>query len=590
MKSYNLSYLLLLIFILTTSCATKGVQVDEVKAKNKKEEQVDLSVSNYTAYYHYSLSKLHFFRRDFRSALSEARIAEQIDTKSAPLKYNLAIVLMTLNRFTEALIMLEESIKLNPDYEPAHKILGRIYASSTDPKKRKEALDKLNKSAKYDPKDSETYMFLGIVQSEQNNYEEAISNFKKFIQISPRDERGYYFLGRIYFQTDRLQKAEENFRRAVDLNPDYVSALIDLALIYEKRGILAESEGLYKLLVSKFPNNIDVFMRYGNFLYRTNRKSDASKQYETAGKLDSDNTNLKLRLVLLYIDNKNYDKAIQDLKLILLGDPENEKAKYYLALSYIETDNFEQALDLLDSISTDSKLYNDVLIQKSYLYEKKGEVAKSIVIIEEAYKSDTENEPIVNYLGSLYRKNKEYDKAIDLYKKYMENHPQSESILYSLGVTYYLDKQEDDSISTMKEILKMNPEHVEALNFIGYSYAEMGKNLDEAEKFVNKALEISPNKGYIIDSLGWIYYKKGRLEEALELLLKAATLTSNDPEVMEHIGDVYKFKGEFKKALDYYKRGFEIADGVDEDVANKLKNKAEQTEHKINELNATKSS
>ena len=208
MKLYNLAYLLFLILILTTSCATKEIHSDIKKKEDKQQENItDLSVSNYSAYYHFTLSRLHFFRRDFRAALSEARIAEQIDTKSAPLKYNLAIVLMTLNRFTEALIMLEQSITLNPDYEPAHKILGRIYASSTDPNKRKEALKKLNKSVEYDPRDAETFMFLGIIQSEQNNYKEAIYNFKKFIQLSPRDERGYYFLGRIYFQTNQLQKA-----------------------------------------------------------------------------------------------------------------------------------------------------------------------------------------------------------------------------------------------------------------------------------------------------------------------------------------------------------------------------------------------
>ena len=244
-----------LILLMLASCSTKGVQVSQVNAREKEKQQIDLSKSNYQAYYHFTLSRLHFFRRDFRKALSEARIAEQIDTESAPLKYNLAIVLMTLNRFTEALIILEESIQLNPDYEPSHKILGRIYASSTDPAKRREALEKLNKSAEYDPKDSETHMFLGIIQSEQKNYDQAIDHFKKFVQLSPRDERGYYFLGRIYFQTNQLEKAEKNFRRAVDLNPDYVSALIDLALIYEKRGKLTESEGLYRHMVSKFPNN-----------------------------------------------------------------------------------------------------------------------------------------------------------------------------------------------------------------------------------------------------------------------------------------------------------------------------------------------
>ncbi len=141
----------------------------------------------------------------------------------------------------------------------------------------------------------------------------------------------------------------------------------------------------------------------------------------------------------------------------------------------------------------------------------------------------------------------------------------------------------------MRKVLEINPDHVDALNFIGYSFAEMGKNLDEAETLVIKALELSPNKGYIIDSLGWIYYKKGDLERALELLLKAARLTSNDPEVMEHIGDVYTEKGQLKKALDYYKKGLEIAEGVDDEIADKLKIKAEETQNKINELKAKKS-
>jgi tetratricopeptide (TPR) repeat protein len=276
--------------------------------------------------------------------------------------------------------------------------------------------------------------------------------------------------------------------------------------VYEKLGRPAESEKIYKDLISFYPLSLESYIRYGNFLFTVNRIEDAQEQFKKAEQLDSQNPDVKLRLGLLYLEERDYDKAIEEFNIVLIENPDDEMVKYYLALCYTETDRFDEALNLLNDIRNDSSFYDDALVQKAYIYEKRGQL--------------------------------------------------------------------DDALK--------NPNHADALNFIGYSYAEMGKNLDEAEMLVKKANEISPNRGYIIDSIGWVYYKKGQLDKALEYLLEAVELTSDDPSIMEHLGDVYNDKGDVLKALEYYEKGLELNEDDDNEIKDRLQKKILVVKEKIN--------
>ena len=140
----------------------------------------------------------------------------------------------------------------------------------------------------------------------------------------------------------------------------------------------------------------------------------------------------------------------------------------------------------------------------------------------------------------------------------------------------------------MKKLIEINPDHANALNFVGYSYAEEGVNLGEAERMIKKALVLSPNKGYILDSLGWVYFKKGMYSEALDVLKEAAALQSNDPAILEHIGDVYEKMGNMPSALDYYRKALRMVSeeslGTQEEVELKarLVRKIDQISRNLN--------
>ena len=131
--------------------------------------------------------------------------------------------------------------------------------------------------------------------------------------------------------------------------------------------------------------------------------------------------------------------------------------------------------------------------------------------------------------------------------------------------------QKDASIEIMQKVITLDPEHANALNYLGYTYADLGRNLDEAERLIKKALKYKPNDGYITDSLGSVYYKKGQFDKALEYIKKAVKLVPDDPIMLEHMGDVYRKLNDKPNALKYYQKSLKIKDKDKEALEEKIR-------------------
>jgi Tfp pilus assembly protein PilF len=110
----------------------------------------------------------------------------------------------------------------------------------------------------------------------------------------------------------------------------------------------------------------------------------------------------------------------------------------------------------------------------------------------------------------------------------------------------------------METVLDIDPQNADALNFIGYSYADRGIHLDRAEQMIIQALKIKPDNGYILDSLGWVHFKKNQYDSALKHLQRARQLLPDDANIMEHLGDVYLKIGQDKEAMDHYRNAVKI--------------------------------
>jgi Flp pilus assembly protein TadD len=122
----------------------------------------------------------------------------------------------------------------------------------------------------------------------------------------------------------------------------------------------------------------------------------------------------------------------------------------------------------------------------------------------------------------------------------------------------------------MKTAIRLDPDNSNALNYLGYTYADLGRELEEAERLIRQALKFKPNDGYITDSLGWVYYQRGEYEKALSILKKASKLVPEDPIILEHVGDAYLKLDDRQNALRYYRKSLRKRDKDTEEIQRKI--------------------
>ena len=176
------------------------------------------------------------------------------------------------------------------------------------------------------------------------------------------------------------------------------------------------------------------------------------------------------------------------------------------------------------------------------------------------------------YLTSSYffEEDNLWDRAIGILKEGMGKVENPGEIYFRLAVIY--DKKQDrgESIAYIKKVLELDPDNADAQNFLGYTYAEQGTNLDEAERLIRAALKSKPNSGNIIDSLGWVYFKKGQYDKAAFELEKAYHLMPNDGTVTEHLADAYYRLKRYRDALKLYRQATEMENSNPAELRKKI--------------------
>jgi tetratricopeptide (TPR) repeat protein len=214
----------------------------------------------------------------------------------------------------------------------------------------------------------------------------------------------------------------------------------------------------------------------------------------------------------------------------------------------------EKAMKEFSSFQPDDPLYELARFQMAGIYFEHGtkeEKEKGYQILEELRKRGKAMKDVYLVLGSGYREDYRLEEAKEVLNE---------------GFTYYSDDVEmgliygavleelgdvNGAIEVVKKLLEIQPENPDVLNFLGYTYLEYDMDIKEAERMIKKAYEKS-QEGYITDSIGFLYYKKGELKKALHYINMAIEKSPDDGEIWEHLGDVYLKMGNLKKAREAY--------------------------------------
>ncbi|NJL59605.1 MAG: tetratricopeptide repeat protein [Desulfobacteraceae bacterium] len=136
------------------------------------------------------------------------------------------------------------------------------------------------------------------------------------------------------------------------------------------------------------------------------------------------------------------------------------------------------------------------------MYQQQGDIEKGIRFLTEIIGKVPDNPDFIVYLASFYEDIEEYRKAEKTLLDGLNTLPDNTKLYFRLGVVYDKWGRKRDCIEIMKKVIELDSGDANALNYLGYTYADMGENLDEAERLIKAALKYKPDDGYIIDSLG----------------------------------------------------------------------------------------
>jgi len=213
----------------------------------------------------------------------------------------------------------------------------------------------------------------------------------------------------------------------------------------------------------------------------------------------------------------------------------------------------------------------------AYILEKQEKTGEAIELLRQTIAQTSEHPPqLYLVLASLYEIREEHESAIGVLREGLQYNNENTDLYYRLGIILGKLKRMDESIKQMELVIEIDPRHADALNYIGYTYADENIHLDRALELIEKAIKYKPNSGYIIDSLGWVYFRKGLYDKALTELKKAAELAPHDPAIAEHLGDVYYKKQEYGNALKAYEKAISLENAETERLQGKIENTREQ--------------
>jgi tetratricopeptide (TPR) repeat protein len=172
--------------------------------------------------------------------------------------------------------------------------------------------------------------------------------------------------------------------------------------------------------------------------------------------------------------------------------------------------------------------------------------------MQTALEQKKDNLQIYFMLSQLFEESKKIPQAIDVLKKADLQFAHNSQVNYFLGTLYDRTEQKELMLRHMRLAVSYDDKNYQAMNYVAYSLAERGSQLDEAEVMAQKAYSLQQEDPFIIDTLGWVYYKKGDFQKALPLIEKAHQLSPDVAIIAEHLGDVYAKLNKDSKAKNAY--------------------------------------
>lgn len=309
--------------------------------------------------------------------------------------------------------------------------------------------------------------------------------------------------------------------------------------------------------IERNPKALNFRLRYARSLLREDQEEQALQALLDLLDQDAENSEAINLVALLYQSQSNHEKAAVYFKRRLKAMPDDDRSRVYLANALQQLERFDEAKAQLDKVKDERELFSAqrqmaLVIEQADGTEKAMFYLKSLEGQDQAQKVQL----IVDQELMLKRAGRE-DEALALINQGLEQYTDNETLIYHRALVTIEQQNLAAHEADMRNLLARKPENAHYQNTLGYSLLTLSDRIDEAGILIDKAHKLAPEDPYILDSKGWLEFKKGNIDIALEFLDQAFKL-DQDAEIAAHIGEIYWTKGDQDKAKDFWKQGDKI--------------------------------
>jgi len=397
--------------------------------------------------------------------------------------------------------------------------------------------------------DSYSAYLKGVTAAREGDFALAESYLKDASRLAPTSSEVWGELARVYLQESKFEEAVSAYNRAASLNPENKENYYGLGLTYLRLKKDALARAQYEKIIKRFPEEKEAYLLLADLYTSTGNRSAALNTYRKILKFLPDNPLILYNYAVLLAQQKDYRTARDYLVKSVGLAPNFIPAGALLAKIYWETGNLAAAEESYRRILELAPNDQGILFSLARIYIEEKRWAEAGAALEKI--TGPKNDEFSRLRGFIYRQNKEPEKALLAFQEALELKDDPQTRFY-LALTLDDLKRDTEAMEQLRKTISRDPENHEALNYLGYTLVERNEKLEEAEKLIKEAVRLEPENGAYLDSLGWLYFKQGKLSFARYYLLKAARLEP-DPEIYGHLSELYRRLKDNKKA-EYYRQ------------------------------------
>lgn len=336
-------------------------------------------------------------------------------------------------------------------------------------------------------------------------------------------------------------------RQARSLHPEWdMAASLEAELLQKS----APQQGLQVLkdYLAKYPNAHEMRLQYARALLEQQQFPAAREEFQRVANNSPDNPDLAFAIALISLQMNDLQGAETQLKQALNnGKKDQERVQYYLGQLSEAKKQDDEAIAYYREVKTGEHEFASRM-RVAFLLSKQGKLDEARQSLHQYPSANNQQRAQIALIeAQLLRDAKQYAEAYQVLQQGLEKLPNHPVLLYEAAMMADKIGKHEVAEQALRKLIQMNPQDANAYNALGYSFLERNVRIPEAVALVEQALRLAPDDVAIIDSVGWGYYRSGKLDDSVKLLRRAFA-ANPDPEIASHLGEVLWVRGDKDEA------------------------------------------